>query len=206
MSVWAVLATGESMSQAVADSIRGRCRVVAVSDAFRLAPWADAMVSNDSVWWARNLDAMQIFKGRKFCGAQTKMDGLEYIKPSGGFSFGINSGLQGMRCVPIIDKQAEKIILLGFDMRGTHYFGPHPKPLRNTTPHRFEVHKRQFKLWRGCPVVNCTPNSSLKCFRMGKLDEELPEVAKEADSVSTATRDGEGEAAGDGGCLAAQEA
>lgn len=176
MSVWVVLATGESMSQAIADSVRGRCRVVAVSDAFRLAPWADAMVSNDSAWWAKNLDAMKIFTGRKFCGAQTKMSGLEYIKPTGGFSFGINSGLQGMRVVTIVDPHASKILLSGFDMRGTHYFGLHPKPLRNTTPHRFEVHRRQFKLWRGCKVINCTPSSSLKCFPMGSLEEELGNV------------------------------
>lgn len=183
MSVWAVLATGPSMSQAVADSVKGRCRVVAVSDAYRLAPWADALVSNDSAWWAAHLDAMK-FAGRKFSGARTKLKGMEFIKSEGPFTFGMNSGLQGIRVVPVIDPQVSKILLLGFDMRGNHFFGLHPKPLRNTTPHRMEVHKRQFAWFRKCKVINCTPGSALKCFPMGNLEEELGSESEALDQNS----------------------
>lgn len=49
--IFAVLASGESMNQALADSVRGKCKVIAVSDTWRLAPWADALVSSDAGWW-----------------------------------------------------------------------------------------------------------------------------------------------------------
>lgn len=58
-----ILATGPSMSQAVADSARGFGTVIAVSDAYRLAPWADCLVSADTAWWKHhNPD----FAGPKF--------------------------------------------------------------------------------------------------------------------------------------------
>jgi len=47
----AVLATGPSLTLEQCDQLRGRCKVVAISDAIRLAPWADALVSADTDWW-----------------------------------------------------------------------------------------------------------------------------------------------------------
>ena len=170
MSTWAVLATGPSMSQSVADSVRGRCGgVVAVSNAYLLAPWADALVSNDSIWWKATPAAMK-FAGRKFCGA--KLTGTEQILLTGPFPLGSNSGLQGMRVAADIFL-ASKILLLGFDMHGDHFFGKHRAPLRVTTPGRMEVHKKQFARWKGCPVVNCTTGSKLLCFPFGELSKEL---------------------------------
>jgi hypothetical protein len=68
---------------------------------------------------------------------------------------------------------ASRIVLLGFDMHGSHFFGAHPPELSTTTPRRFKDHLKQFEAWRGCPVVNCTPGSALTRFPMGKLHEVL---------------------------------
>lgn len=177
MTTFAILATGPSMSQAVADSVRGRCGVIVISDAYRLAPWADALVSTDAMWWKEHLDAVK-FAGRKFCGA--KFAGVEQIMlsaPSPPFPPGSNSGLQGMR-VAVGVFHATKLLLLGFDMRGSHFFGPHKPPLRNTNEKRMQVHRQQFFRWRVCPVVNCTPGSALKCFPMGNIEEELAREPK----------------------------
>jgi hypothetical protein len=156
------------MSQSLADFVRDKCRVVAVSDAYKLAPWADALVSHDSVWWDAHPDALS-FQGRKFC--SRKVPGTEHLPRDGSYPSDCNSGLQGMRVAQSMG--ASRILLLGFDMRGTHFFGRHPQPLRNTTPKRFRTHIAQFKRWHGCEVINCTPNSALTKFRFMDIQDAL---------------------------------
>jgi hypothetical protein len=172
MTTVAVLASGPSMSQQIADAVRGHFKVVAVSDTFRLAPWADALVCNDLRWWNVHQDAL-LFAGPKFC-ARDGRYGLHYLPTTMEFWGGTNSGLQGMRVARDV-LHATRILLLGFDMGGTHYFGPHPQPLRNTSPQRFREFILQFDRWRGgCEVLNCTPGSALKRFPFATLDELLP--------------------------------
>lgn len=157
------------MSQAVADYVKTRCRAVAVCDAYRLAPWAEALVCNDSAWWRVHADALE-FKGRKFCGQAWR--GTELLPMTARFPGGTNSGLQGLRVAAMLG--ATRILLLGFDMHGTHFFGKHPAPLRNTTPAKFKSIGHQFRLWRGPPVLNCTPGSALTVFPRAELAEVLP--------------------------------
>lgn len=168
MTTFAVLATGPSMSQDLADFVRDKCNVVAVSDAYKLAPWADALVSNDSAWWRQHPLALEC-SGRKFCGAQFR--GTERLMPNARFPSGTNSGMQGLRVAEMLG--ATRILLLGFDMRGEHFFGKHPSPLRNTTPERFRVHIRQFDRWRGPEVLNCTPNSAITRFPFADIRDAL---------------------------------
>jgi len=169
VNTFAVLATGPSMSQDLADKVRGRCHVIAVSDAFRLAPWADALVSQDRAWWKRYPEALE-FSGRKF--STNEVAGVERIL-QGIVKNGTNSGLLGMEVAKLMG--AARILLLGFDLRGTHYFGPHPSGLKNTTPERFKVMLRQFAKWprNGVEVLNCTGVSDLKCFPMARLEDVL---------------------------------
>lgn len=183
MTTFAVLATGESMSQALADYVRGKCSVVAVSDAYKLAPWADALVSNDTSWWRVHHDALN-FRGRKFCGA--RYTGTERIPAVAPFLVGINSGLQGMRVAQMLG--ATRILLLGFDMHGTHFFGSHPSPLSNTTAAKFRGHIRQFANWSGCEVINCTPGSALKRFPFSTIEVELGSCNR-SDDCSASDRD-----------------
>lgn len=157
------------MNQETADFIRGKCRAVAVSDAYKIAPWAEALVSNDAKWWSCNLDALK-FAGRRF--AYEQVQGVEHLRATHDFRYGINSGLQGIRVAELLG--ATRILLLGFDMHGTHYFGPHTAPeLKNTDGNRFAIHLRQFLKWKGCQVVNCTPGSALTQFPMGDIREVL---------------------------------
>lgn len=169
--VYAVLATGPSMSLGIAEYVKTRCRAVAVNDAFRIAPWADALVCNDRAWWWKYPEALD-FAGRKFCGTQLK--GTERLPYNGEFPPGTNSGLQGMRVAHMLG--AKLVLLCGFDMHsknGHHYFGPHPAPLRNTVDSRFRVHIAQFKRWTGCEVLNCTPGSALTQFPFADLRQVL---------------------------------
>lgn len=180
----AILASGQSLTPEQVSVIKnakdsGLIRhVIAVSNVgIDLAPWADALVSHDRKWWSNNLSALE-FKGLKFC--RNAFRGVKVFIPNP--SNGCNSGYMSMQVAKDIYK-ANKIILLGFDMHGTHYFGPHPElkingkilpnSLTNTAPHRFEFHIKQFEGWNGCEVINCTPNSSLKVFPLKTLGETL---------------------------------
>lgn len=172
---WAILATGPSMSQAVADSVRG-CKVVAVSDAYRLAPWADVLCSTDAGWWLANAEALQ-FRGQKY-GAMPdfrRISGVERFPADSS----INSGLLGVRVA--VHLGARRVLLCGFDMNrpGEHFFGTHPAPLKSTTADRQEVFKRQFAGFhpRGVEIINCTPGSALTCYPRRELEDCLAESA-----------------------------
>lgn len=171
MTSWAILSTGPSMSQAVADAVRGRVRAVAVSDAYMLAPWADVLVSADERWWACNA-AARGFAGRKF-GAMPehrKVQGVERLDTS---RTGVNSGLLAVQAAVALG--ARQIILLGFDMHGGHFFGQHRTPLTNTTEARFEQFKQQFARYRpdGVEIVNCTPGSALDAYPLANLEDVI---------------------------------
>lgn len=169
---WAILATGPSMSQAVADSVRG-LNVIAVSDAYRLAPWALAMVSQDRAWWKANPAALK-FAGRKFSGGREPVEGTEKLPD---VLTGSNSGVLGIRAARFLG--AKRIVLLGFDGHGTHFFGPHIGPLKNTSDARRVVHMEQHRQeahackWAGVEVWNCTPGTAIPHYRKAELQDVM---------------------------------
>lgn len=170
MQTWVVIASGQSVNHSDVEYVRlakisGTIKgVIAVSNVgIDLAPWADALVSHDSRWWAHNLHS-NMFQGRKFC--RTYWPKCEIFIPNP--NNGCNSGLMGMQVAKDIFK-ADRIILLGFDMKGTHYFGPHPAGLKNTTEKRFKEHIDQFRRFPKMDVVNCTPDSALEIFPKAEL-------------------------------------
>lgn len=181
-NVWAVLASGPSIKQADVDRVQ-RARedkliagVAAVSNVgIDLAPWADCLISHDSCWWRAHPKSHK-FAGEMVCSNWQPPGGIQY---RGHDINGCNSGRMAMQYV-WKKKEADKIILLGFDMHGTHYFGKHTDSrLRNTSPQRFSIHIMQFNDWRGPPVINCTPGSALKKFPFKPLEECLIDLAAE---------------------------
>jgi hypothetical protein len=165
---WAILATGPSMSQSLANSLRSE-NVIVVSDCFRLAPWANALVSQDWAWWLANPEALE-FSGRKFSSLKPlnsiDEEKLRRVEKLPNLSSSMNSGLLACEVAKLFG--AKQIELYGFDLRGSHYFGPH-KELKNTPPHRFATFQRQFEQWdhAGIEVINMTPDSALTCFPRG---------------------------------------
>jgi hypothetical protein len=170
---WVVLASGQSLTKEQvdlclkareADQIKG---IVAVSNVgLDLCPQADVLVSHDTRWWTEHPEALK-FPGRRFC--RSKIRGADVFRPS---ISGCNSGLMAMEVAFHVYKASE-IIILGFDMHGTHYFGVHRNGLKNTNVHGFRRHLAQFNSWKGCPVINCTVGSSLKKFPFLSLEEVL---------------------------------
>jgi hypothetical protein len=169
VTTFAVLATGPSLTQEQVDAVR-HLRVVAVSDAYRLAPWAEALVSQDAKWWRFHRPE---FAGLKFCGAWEPPEGVQPVK---GLPTGCNSGVLGIRVARLLG--ATRILLLGFDGHGSHFFGLHPAPLKNTDEvrrlahieqHRQEAHTCQ---WAKVEVVNCSPGTVLP-YPVGELSAAL---------------------------------
>ena len=158
-----VLAPGPSMSQSVADSVRGE-NVICVNNTFELAPWALALCAQDYRWW-RAYPAARDFAGRKF--TTNVIDGIERILDPAVVATGSSSGLLGLEVARSVFG-ATSIDLYGFDNHGTHYFGKHPDPLRHTHAARFQVFNQQFTQWarqfKDVRVVNRTPGSALTAF------------------------------------------
>ena len=58
------LGGGPSLAPQQVDTVRGKARVVAVNDAYRLAPWADVLYVCDHKWWGWHPAALD-FAGEK---------------------------------------------------------------------------------------------------------------------------------------------
>lgn len=171
MTTWAVLGTGPSMTVQVAQSVMGKCKVAAVSDSWRLAPWADILVSSDAAWWDAHPEALS-FPRQKY-GAMPAFRHIEGVERVAGG--GLNSGL--LAVMVAVSLGAKKVLLLGIDLHspGQHWFGRHPLPLKSSTKNRFETFKKQFARYRpdGVEIVNCTSGSALQCYPMQSVEEAL---------------------------------
>lgn len=185
----AVLASGPSMSQAVADRVRHLPRI-AINSTYRLAPDADVIYASDSMWWQQNPDALRS-TGIKACVEavpniapnvpeivrvlrNTGRDGLD--QHPGCVRTLNNSGGVGIQIA--MHARAARVLLLGFDMRGGHWHPQHERPLGNPGPQllaRWIQHMERFA--RALPstveVLNCTPGSAMRGFPMVSLDEAL---------------------------------
>jgi len=155
------------MSQQIADSVRGNI-VIAINNTYQLAPWADALCAQDHAWWREHPDAKD-FQGRKF--SCNKIVGVEQVQAEM-VQRGSSSGVLALEVARRYGCQRDvrDIELHGFNNRGSHYHGPHPEPLRNTTPERFRFFESQLAALggemkkAGFRIVNRTPNSALTCF------------------------------------------
>lgn len=169
MTTWALLAPGPSASTEVAERLRGLPLGV-VGNAFELAPWADFVAATDMMWWRKHPKAKEL-PGEKF--SMHTVAGVKYVRiPTLGVC---NSGVLGLECAK--RKGATTILLSGFDMHGSHFFGKYTNGLSNTTDKKRAFHLKQYAAWqrenKGIVVLNCTEGSALKCFPMARLDEHL---------------------------------
>jgi len=163
------------MSQAVADSVRGQ-KVGVLTSAYPLAPWADFLAATDAGWW-RNYPDAKLFAGAKYSAAKVGDEVTQIATSHVGTSS--SSGVLALEVAK--QRGATRILLLGFDHKGTHYFGPYKNGLRNTPDRRRKEHAEQFAQWgrvnKDIEVLNCTEGSALKCFPMARLDDCLAELA-----------------------------
>jgi len=167
MTTWALLAPGPSASAELARRLR-HLPTGAIGNAFQLAPWAAFVAASDAAWWRKYPEA-KAFPERF---GMMPIEDVERVSvPQIGAI--TNSGVLGLEVAK--QKGATRILLLGFDMHGAHFFGAYTNGLRNTNEAQRQTHLRQFAEWgranKRIEVINCTPGSALTCFPTARLDE-----------------------------------
>jgi hypothetical protein len=173
-------------------------RIVAVSDAWRRIPQADALYSCDARWW-QSQNGVPAFEGERWstheggpgsCNDKSDLPeswrvNLVRGAHAPGFSrdasvihYGDNSGFQAINLA--ILKGATRIVLVGFDMRRvgglSHFFGDHPAGLSMPTDYgKYVPAFRQAAKACSVPIVNATPGSAIDCWPFMPLEEALRE-------------------------------
>lgn len=172
MTTWALIAPGPSARAEDAERVR-HLKVGVVGCAYQLAPWADFICASDRGWWARYADVSTL-DGRKFSMAAFPDTERVSIPMLGSVC---NSGVLALEVAKTLG--ATRILLLGYDMHGSHFFGQYTNGLRNTTPLQRSNHMKQYRQWadanKGLTVINCTKRSRLECFPKASLEDALDE-------------------------------
>lgn len=185
------LGTGPSLTAADVASVRGRARVIAINDAYKLAPWADVLYACDAKWWAWH-KGVPTFPGLKYAiqAGADRWPGVQLLRKTGdtglelsphGLRTGSNSGYQAIGLA--VHLGAARILLLGYDMTGgaAHFFGKHPDgsgPPFKLCLERFATLVAPLRE-RGIDIVNCTRTTALRCFPCQPLEQALPALVPE---------------------------
>lgn len=212
--IWIVAGTGPSLTesagalarlssqgQGYAGSIPAARSILAVNDAYKLLPDADALYAADVDWWMLH-EGCPGFAGQRWtCTSSSQEYGIrkglckkyaiKMIRGSRGKTFskdplqityGGNSGFQAVN-LALHWSEGDPVILIGFDMRPGHFFGKHPQQLRETKPHGFEGWCRRFEkaamaLPKGA-IINATPGSALTCFPVMTIEDALNAASRD---------------------------
>jgi hypothetical protein len=185
-----VAATGAGLTPEVAAQCAG-VPTIAVSDAYRLMPTADVLYSCDARWWDHHRPQ---FAGEKWSTHQVGRNdkrgaadrhGLHLVpgapgqvfRTDGTIAYGSNSGFQAIGLAILFG--ATRIVLVGFNLGGPHFFGTHPRPLVNSNCRQFLPHFYQAarRMPPGVVIVNTTPKSALNCWPEMPLGEALDLLA-----------------------------
>jgi hypothetical protein len=181
-----VAATGTGLTPEVAAACAGT-PTIAISDAYRLMPTADVLYSCDARWW--DVHRPQ-FAGEKWSShepgrndklAAAARHGLHLVpgcqgdtfRTDGRIAYGSNSGFQAIGLAILFG--AARIVLVGFNMSGPHFFGAHPRPLINSTHRQFlpAFRAAAARMPAGVTIVNATPGSALDCWPRMPLAQAL---------------------------------
>ena len=184
---------GPSLTQADVEYCRDRARVIAVNDAYKLAPWADVFYFCDLMWFHWHKEAFTKLGGLKVTLENNQLHGhgLKCIRnrgqtglwldPPDGVATGCNSGYQVINLAVLFG--ARRILLLGYDMKAdasgkTHWFGDHAQRPSNAEnyarymlPHFPKLHEECLKA--GVNVINCTRETAIECFPRSTVEGEL---------------------------------
>jgi hypothetical protein len=180
---------GPSLTAADVEFCRDRAAVVAINDAYRLAPWAAVLYAADAKWWKHHEGAPS-FAGLKYSLQRdaAQWPGVQVLQNTGeagieldprGLKTGRNGGFQAVNVA--VHLGAARIVLLGYDMGihsgKTHWFGDHPDRIRSCSPYsvfieRFATCLEPLRAL-GIEIVNCSRRTSLECVPRVDLREVL---------------------------------
>lgn len=199
-STIACVATGPSLCAEDVSALRGSVdAVIVVNDAYRLAPWADALVAADASWWL-NHQGVPDFPGEKWSVNHTswarlkdRWPDVQRLRPTGdkgietdpsAIRTGRNSGYLALNVA--VHYGASRILLVGYDMghrhgQPSHFFGEHPGAMKQRSPYPMFIDCYQSAVAPlkalGVSVVNCSRSTALTCFPRMTLADALKVAA-----------------------------
>lgn len=162
-----------------------RAPVIAVNDAYRLAPWSYMLYACDLKWWQWHEAAARFHHNKWTTSLEAhEQMGIHYIRGADGdglstdpelIHFGQNSGYQAINIAYHLG--ASRVLLLGFDMSiahngQSHWFGDHPDKIRSSYGgwlKNFETIAEQNLI----EIINCSRHTALKAFPQATINEVL---------------------------------
>lgn len=162
--------------------------MIAINDAYRLAPWADLLYAADHGWW-RWHEGAPSFTGPKYAmhAGSAEWPGVTVLQNTGiyglelrpfGLRAGFNSGYQAINLA--VHLGASRIVLLGYDMQAprrgpSHWFGEHPNQARSSYGTFREAFPTIVEPLQqlGVAVLNASRETALECFPRVSLAEAL---------------------------------
>jgi len=186
-----IVASGPSAKDVPLHLAKGRAKVIAINNSWRLAPWADVLYACDHAWWSR--EDWSGFEGLKLTVDKRAVEefGIGYVhcmtpddrvflEPKGTVGWGGNSGFHCLNLA--IQFGVKKVLLVGYDMRidrGAHWHGMHPKGMHNPTINGVERWRRcvdgaaRVAEAQGVKVINCSAVSALKRYPKMTFEDAL---------------------------------
>lgn len=182
---------GPSLTAEDVALVRGQGGVIAINDAYRLAPWADVLYAADRKWidWHHGVPS---FTGPKYSiqsSETVNRPDWQVLRNTGifdleldpsGLRTGRNSGYQAINLA--VHLGATRILLLGYDMSPDgaqqHWFGDHPD--HQISPYAemraaFETLMQPLAAL-GISVVNCSRRTALTAFPCLPLEMALAQA------------------------------
>lgn len=161
-----------------------------INEAWRLAPWADALYACDERWWRLRGPSPAAFAGLRFIGKDThpgcipcgvKGGDNELLWCGRRLGAGANSGFQALNLAAVAG--ARRIVLLGMDMHRTggksHWHGDHTGEMTNPSDRMLRGCQQIMDrvapelAARGIEVLNATRITALRAYRRVSLQEAL---------------------------------
>ncbi|CBG89349.1 hypothetical protein [Citrobacter rodentium] len=182
-SVIACAASGPSLTLADCQLLyEAEIPIIAVNDSWRVAPFCSAIYAADFAWWREHASKIPVTAAR-WCGSRyTAIHfGISYLQTAIPGSF--NSGQRAIELAATLG--ASRILLLGYDCslkRGIHWHGAHAAGrLRNPTHESVIAWQGEFSrlaaACSGVEIVNCSRDTSLKCFQRERLETAIERLS-----------------------------
>jgi len=185
----AIVASGESTKRTNVSLTRDRMHVLAVKANIDVVPWAEVVYGCDEMWWNMR-KGLPKYDGIKIAHAPTvvsrypevkkvEVDTRDLILVDKPLTIG-NGGNSGFQAINLaVQFGAKDIILVGFDVKGQHWYGRNQAPMNNPDTLNFQRWLKGFDnvapslRMMGVTVVNTSPDSAIKCFVKAGLEETM---------------------------------
>lgn len=187
---------GPSLTPEDVAALRGRAGVIAINNAYHLAPWADVLYAADRKWWGWEKGA-PTFPGLKYSIAPmpaTLYPDVQVLRNTGasgldldptGLRTGMHSGYQVINLA--VHLGATRVLLLGYDLDvapdgRAHWHQPHPDQHRSPYLQMREAFPSLVEPLAaiGVTVINCSRRTALTTFPCAPLADELARLERAA--------------------------